>query len=160
VIVVADTSVLVNLCQIRQIELVARLFQEVLIPPEVASEFERLARQAARFQGLHLPAWIRIQTASHISAVIHAAGLDPGEAAALALALEIHADALLVDERRGHDLAVQLGMNTIGVLGILLQSKKSGFVSEVRPLLDALQSHAHFWIAPAIRQRVLALAGE
>jgi predicted nucleic acid-binding protein len=43
VIVVADTSVLLNLCRIGQVELLARLFHEVVIPLEVAAEFERLA---------------------------------------------------------------------------------------------------------------------
>jgi predicted nucleic acid-binding protein len=44
VIVVADTSVLLNLCRIGQVELLARLFHEVVIPPEVAVEFGRLAK--------------------------------------------------------------------------------------------------------------------
>lgn len=159
-IVVADTSVLLNLCRIGQVEMLARLFHEVVIPLEVAAEFDRLARQAARFQGLALPGWVRQQQASAISAAVRAANLDPGETAALALALEIRADALLVDERRGHQAAVQLGIKTIGVLGILLQAKSSGFIPQLRPLLDALERDAQFWIAPTIRQRVLQLAGE
>jgi predicted nucleic acid-binding protein len=45
VIVVADTSVLINLCRVGQGGLFQRLFQEVFIPPEVAAEFDRLAGQ-------------------------------------------------------------------------------------------------------------------
>jgi len=67
VIVVADTSVLLNLCRIGQVELLARIFHEVIIPPEVGAEFDRPARQAARFQGLTLPSWIRQQPASNIA---------------------------------------------------------------------------------------------
>lgn len=159
-IVVADTSVLLNLCRIGQVGLLARLFHEVVIPLEVAAEFGRLALQASRFQGLALPDWVRQQQASAISAALRAANLDPGETAALALALEIHADALLVDERRGHQVAIQMGIKTIGVLGILLQAKTSGLVPQVRPLLDQLEQEARFWIAPSVRQRVLQLAGE
>lgn len=159
-IVVADTSVLLNLCRIGQVELLACLFHEVVIPTEVSVEFARLARQSARFQGLTLPGWVRQQQAPAISPAIRAANLDPGETAALALALEIHADALLVDERRGHQVAMQMGLKTIGVLGILLQAKTSGFVPQLRPLLDALERDAQFWIAPPVRQRVLQIAGE
>ena len=159
-IVVADTSVLLNLCRIGQVELLARLFHEVVIPLEVAAEFNRLARQAVRVQGLTVPGWVRQQQAPAISAALRAESLDPGETAALALALEIHADALLVDERRGHQVAVQLGLKTIGVLGILLQAKTSGFISQLRPLLEALERDAQFWIAPAVRERVLQLAEE
>lgn len=62
-IVVADTSVLLNLCRIGQVELLARLFHEVVIPLEVAAEFDRLARQATRFQGLGLPGEVRVELA-------------------------------------------------------------------------------------------------
>jgi predicted nucleic acid-binding protein len=160
VIVVADTSVLLNLCRIGQVELLSRLFHEVVTPPEVAAEFDRLARQTTRFQGLTLPSWVRQQSAANIAAAIRAANLDSGETAALALALEIRADALLVDERRGHQVAVQLGIKTIGVLGILLQAKSSGFIPQLRPLLETLERDAQFWIASAMRQRVLGLAAE
>ena len=160
-IVVADTSVLLNLCRVGQIELLRRLFRDVMIPPEVAAEFARLSSQAPRFSGLLLPAWLRQQAASFIPASVRgAAGLDPGESAALALAVEIHADAILVDERRGHAVAIQLGLRTIGVLGILLQAKSSGLLDQVGPLLDQLEREAGFWITPALRARVLGLAGE
>jgi uncharacterized protein len=54
-------------------------------------------------------------------------GLDLGEAAALTLAAEIHADAVLIDERRGHDVAVQLGLRTIGILGSCCGRKLPAF---------------------------------
>lgn len=160
-IVVADTSVLLNLCRIGQVELLARLFREVVIPPEVAAEFGRLAGQTARFRGLTLPAWVRQRQPTTVPAVVRrAVGLDSGETAAIALALEIQADALLVDERRGHQVAVELGIKTIGILGILLQAKRSGLLPAVRPCLDQLKQEAGFWIAPTLRARVLKLAGE
>jgi len=160
VIVVADTSVLLNLCRIGRTDLLASLFREVVIPPEVAGEFIRLAAQVPRFHGLMLPPWVRQQGANRVPEAVQAARLDPGETAALALAVELHADALLVDERRGHMVARELGLRTIGVLGILLQARTSGLVPQLAPLLDELESKARFWISPAVRERVLRLAGE
>ena len=159
-IVVADTSVLLNLCCIGGEDLLLTLFAEVVIPDVVAREFEHLAVQAKRFAGLKIPVWIQRQQPSTIPITLRDAGLDPGETSALALALEIRADALLLDERRGHEVAVRLGVKTIGVLGILLQARKFGLVSELRPLLDQLERDAGFWLAASVRQRVLQIAGE
>ena len=54
-IVVADTSVVLNLCRVRHEHLLPALFGRVLIPTDVASEFSRLAGTDARFAGLILP---------------------------------------------------------------------------------------------------------
>jgi hypothetical protein len=73
VIVVADTSVLLNLCHVGQIEILSRLFRDVVIPPEVAAEFARLSAQVPRFLGLTLPPWIRQQVAGHVPPVVRSA---------------------------------------------------------------------------------------
>lgn len=159
-IVVADTSVILNLCCVKQAELLPRLFHEIVIPPEVASEFVRLTAELPRFIGLTLPTWIRQQPCSSIPETLAAEGLDEGETAALALALEIRADAVLVDERRGYETARRLGLNVVGVLGILLRAKVSGFLSQIGPVIVALRRDAEFWISEEVRDEVLRLAGE
>jgi uncharacterized protein len=161
VIVVADTSVVINLCCVGRGDLLRQLFQDVVIPPVVATEFARLAENSSRFVGLTLPEGIRQQAATTSPALLRSAvGLDPGEAAALALAVEIHADAVLLDERRGREVASQLGIRTIGILGFLLQATSAGFLLAVRPVLDDLLQKAGFWIAEPLRQQLLGLAGE
>ena len=161
-IVVADTSVVINLCCVGQGGLLRQLFREVVVPPAVAAEFARLASSVPRFAGLTLPEGIRQQAPTSLPALLRSAiGLDPGEAAALAPAVEIHADAVLLDERRGREAASQLGLRTIGhFLGLLLQAKSAGLLAAVRPVLDDLQREAGFWIANTLRQQVLRLAGE
>jgi predicted nucleic acid-binding protein len=161
VIVVADASVLINLCRVDQGGLFKRLFHEVLIPPEVAAEFVALTISVPRFSGLNLPDGIRQQSpAGLLPAVCAAEGLDLGEAAALSLAVEIHADAILIDERRGHEIAHQLGLRTIGLLGILLRAKAVGIVPRISPVIEMLERDAGFWISDKLRQEVLRLAGE
>ncbi len=148
-IVVADTSVLINLCRVGQ----GGLFQQ--------AEFDRLVGKTARFAALKLPPEIKQQSPTRQpTAVRDATGLDSGEAAALSLAVEIHADAVLIDERRGYEVAVQLGLRTIGILGILLRAKSVGALPAVKPILDALQRDAGFWLSESLRKQVLQIAGE
>ena len=160
-IVVADTSVLVNLCRVGQGGLFKSLFREAIIPPEVAAEFTRLAKTIPRFAGLKLPEGIREQSPKILSPMVRVApGLDAGEAAALSLAVEIHADAVLLDERRGYEVAIQLGLRPIGVLGILLRAKAAGFLPEIKPVIKMLRHDANFWISETLHEQVLRLAGE
>lgn len=159
-IVVADTSVILNLCRVQHEHLLPPLFGHVLIPYEVATEFERLARVGSRFVGLQLPVWIEQVAAPSPPAVIIEANLDLGETAALTLCLSSRADALLMDESLGRALAAQLGLKPIGIIGILLEARRRGLIGAVEPVLERLESDAGFWIAPGLRRRVLGLAGE
>ena len=86
--------------------------------------------------------------------------LDPGEAEAIALAMEVRSDLLLIDERRGRAAAKRLGTRVIGVLGILVEAKQRGLVPALRPMIAALEDEAGFRISAGLRERVLHVAGE
>lgn len=160
-IVVADTSVILNLAVVGQGELLALLFREVLVPPSVVSEFSRLSASHGRFAGLSLPAWARVQKPAMIPpALAQHTELHAGETEALALALEIHAGGVLIDEAVGRAVAIELGLTPIGVLGILVRAKRHGQLSAVGPVVDALLERARFRAAPELVQEVLRLAGE
>ncbi len=73
--------------------------------------------------------------------------LDAGEIAAIALAMEIAADAVLIDETDGRRAAHRLGLTTIGVAGILVRAHAAGLLSAVSPVLDQLQQKANFWLS-------------
>jgi len=137
------------------------LFGEVWIPPAVAAEFSRLAVARPRFRGLALPAWVRISPTVQVTVEVRACpGLDSGESEALSLALELHANAVLVDEAMGRRAAGLLSIPAIGIAGILLRAKELGLISAVRPLLIRLREEAGFWLRPKFEAEVLRLAGE
>lgn len=160
-IVVADTSVILNLCCIQREYLLRTLFGRVLIPNQVAAEFDRLAGAEPRFTGLSLPVWIEVMPAPQpFPPAVLQANLDIGESAAIALSLEQKADVLLIDESLGREVAAQLHLRTIGILGILLDAHQRKLIPGVASLLDRLEREAGFWIAPSLRVRVLKLAGE
>jgi len=161
VLVVSDTSVLLNLCRVSAEGLLRELFHEVWVPPAVAAEFSRLAGSRPRFQGLVLPGWVRISPAVQLMPEVRAcADLDPGETEALSLALELHADAVLVDEAAGRRAATLLKVAFVGVAGILIRARAGRLIPAVRPVLERLKVEAGFWLHPRFEAEVLRLAGE
>ncbi|NES80665.1 MAG: DUF3368 domain-containing protein [Moorea sp. SIO2B7] len=86
--------------------------------------------------------------------------LDIGEAEAIALALELKADQLLIDERRCRIIADRINLKYIGILGVLIEAKSQGLVPLVKPLVDDLINQAGFWIADSLYKSVLEAVNE
>jgi predicted nucleic acid-binding protein len=86
--------------------------------------------------------------------------LDAGEANAIALALELQANDLLIDERLGRQEALRLGLSIIGILSILLIAKQRNLIPRVQPVMDTLINQAGFRVSPQLYQRVLAISQE
>ena len=138
-------------------------FHEVWIPSAVETELQnipdamvRKTIDVARQQG-----WLKLRATTDAALVsLLTVELHLGEAEAIALALEMKADRLLMDEREGRAMARQLGLELTGVLGILLRAKKKGQIKAIRPEIDALRSNARFFIAPTLEATILKEAKE
>ena len=108
-----------------------------------------------------LPPWVEIRTVGDRSMLLRLLqDLDPGEAEALALAVELKADRVLIDGRHEREVAERLGLRFIGVLGVLLEAKDRGHLVAVRPVLDELVDSKRFWLSTRLRREVLKAAGE
>ncbi len=75
---------------------------------------------------------------------------------ALALALEINADLLLIDERRGRTEASRLGIRITGLLGILVEAKQQALIPAVQPLMDDLIAISEFRVSQALYNHIYA----
>lgn len=160
-IVVTDTSVILNLCRIEQQDLLRLMYGRVLTPTMVVVEFQRLAREDVRFQGLDFPDFIeKAAPLRLLPSLALSARLQAGEIAALSLAVERQADAVLMDELAGRAAATALGLRVTGLLGILRDAKELSLIPAVAPLLDRLEKEASFWISASLRNMVLKAAGE
>ena len=161
--VVSDTSPLSNLAIIGRLPLVFEQFGAVMVPEAVSGEVARLthrfgqeALSEVRHNGLLNVVAIR----DRVAADLLSAQLDRGEAEAIALAAEIRADWLLIDERAGRLFARRAGLRVTGVLGILIRAKMEGRIPLIKPELDALRSEARFFVGHDLERDLLAAAGE
>lgn len=85
--------------------------------------------------------------------------LGPGEAEAIALAAEMSGALLVMDDADGRRVARGLGLRVTGVLGVLVEAKCRGLLSEIKPVLDALSDEG-FWLSESLRRAVLDAVGE
>lgn len=152
-IVVSDTSPITALLTVGKVDLLSQLFGEVIIPPAVETELRRSHSQ--------LPPWMRTQAPkSSGKAKVYAQSVDYGEAEAIALAEELHADHILIDERKGRRLARQQGLPVIGLLGVILLSKRAQLIPSARALLDQLDKRAGIYLGDDVKDAALKTVGE
>ena len=85
--------------------------------------------------------------------------IDRGEAETVVLAEELNADAVLIDDRKARKIATLRGLNVIGTIGVLLNAKDKGLISEVKPLLEALTKR-EIRISKELYEHALELAHE
>jgi len=157
-IVVADASPIIALSRIDRLPLLRQVFGQVVVPEEVWHEIES---GPGGEQTLRSNPWIEPRAAQDRAQVdLLATSVDLGEAAAIVLAVETHADVLLMDERRARAVAEQRGLDVLGVVGVLLRSKAVGAIPAIGPVLDELVSHGRFRLAPELIRRARALANE
>lgn len=155
-IVVCNTSPIMNLAVVEKLDLIRLLCGKALIPEAVRQELLVISPDRFGAQGIQRLTWLETQCVTNRSLVDSLMlELDAGEAEAIALATEIKADLLLLDERQGRKVAHRLGLKCIGLLGLLVEAKRKGFISAVKPALDRMITEAGFWVGPQLYARVL-----
>lgn len=159
--IVSNSTPLINFAAIHRLDILEALFTTVHIPEAVEHELLERGRQ--------YPSATEIQHAAFI--VTHAVhnimlrealtvDLDRGEAEALTLALEHHAELLLLDEITGRMMAESYNIPFTGTIGCLIEAKQVGVIPSIKPLLDAMQQDARFWVHRRLYRKILNAHGE
>jgi predicted nucleic acid-binding protein len=152
VAVVSNSSPLIALARIQRLDLLPAIFESILIPPAVAREIAPSIPV--------LPTWLRIQAPSVLPPVpLLRRRLGAGEREALALAIELRADWIILDDLAARHAAEATGLNVIGTLGTLVTAKRAGLLQSIRPELDALV-RTSFFLSPQLYDELVRLADE
>ena len=157
-IVVSDASPIIALAAIGRLDLLPDLYGEVVVPIAVHEEITARPDGAALVAGRP---WLSARAARDRDLVSRLEiELDRGEPEAIALAVELPADLLVIDDRRGRTVAAQRGVPLIGVVGVLIEARTRGLLDSVRPVLDDLAARAGFWLGNDVRRQALKAVGE
>jgi len=166
VIIVSDTSPITNLAAVQTLDLLQFLYGSIIIPVAVYNELTQadIKKAVPGATEVQTYSWIQtrpVQNLQKVNEILVAnSNIHLGEAEAIVLALELKADLLLMDERRGRTLAMNYQLKVTGLLGVLLQAKKQGKIIAVKPLLEQLINDAEFRINDQLYEQVLQLAKE
>jgi uncharacterized protein len=163
VIVISDTSVITNLAAIGHLHLLQLLYGQILIPAAVYRELTDIDPPVSGTLEVQTLPWIGVRTVDNFRMVqqLQTQGqLDLGESEAITLALEMKADLLLIDERRGRAEANRRGIRITGLLGVLVEGKRRSLIDAVKPLMDELIGTSEFRVSQALYVQILELVKE
>ena len=157
-IVVSDASPLISLAATGYLEILKQLYEQVIIPEAVSQEITGSTPDLPGASEVQTLEWIIAQSVQdHVVVRALQSELDAGEAEAIALAVELQADLLLIYERRARVVATRLGLN---VVGVLVEAKHKSLIPHLKPILDVLITRAGFRVSPQLYERVLQAVGE
>ena len=143
-IIISDTTPIISLLKAEQLDLLQKLFQEVIIPKAVYNELISNTKFQNEAQIIKECSYIFVEEVIDTKSVNifrRVTGLDAGESEAIVMADEKKADLLLMDERKGRIVAKQMGLTITGTVGILLQSYDEGLLNayEIRESIYKLK---------------------
>jgi predicted nucleic acid-binding protein len=146
--VVSNASPLINLGAINQLDLLRQLYRQITIPKAVWAEVVRLGRGKPGSRAVSVAKWVRVKAVRDRSLVtLLLDDLDIGEAEAIALARELGAHLLLIDELRARRSAKLMGLPFTGLVGVLIEANRKGLVADLGGTLRELRERAGFRLA-------------
>jgi len=123
--VISNTSCLIALSNIQELDLLKKVYGEIYITPEVAAEF-----------GETLPGWISVLPVKDQAKVkLIANTLDIGESSTIALAMEQNESLLILDDGKARRFAENLGLTITGTLGVIVKAKQQGEAVDLKSII-------------------------
>ena len=141
-VIISDTSCLIVLSNIGQLDLLNKLYAHVTITPEVFDEFSKKYKEI-------LPEWIDIKEAKNKEKVNELNTLlELGESSSIILASETPESLVIIDDKKAREYALDFGLNVIGTIGVIKQATDRNIIEskeKANELFIELKNKG-FWI--------------
>lgn len=159
--IASNTSPISNLAKVGQLNLMQQIYGKILIPTAVYEELMDVRAGETVITAVQSATWLEIKPVQNQELVNELRNrVNVGEAEAIALAVEVEASRLIIDERLGRQAATDLGLRITGILGVLLIAKRQNLITAVKPIMDDLRTQASFRISSQLYTDVLNAADE
>jgi uncharacterized protein len=158
-IIVADSSPLIGLAKIGQLDLLPLLARRIMVPPAVWKEVVGPGMEISGAWEVAQRKWIEIVAPEPATVAPLLILLGEGEAEAIALAQRETSAVLLMDDLRARKIAARLNLRRMGTVALLGQAKHAGLVEKLKSLLDALLG-CGIYIRKELIEAALKEAGE
>jgi len=158
--VVSNSSPIIHLSKIGRLDLLKFLFDTIKIPEAVYKECVIEGGCRPEVKIIRDAKWIKVVNIKDTNLTkLLKAEVDEGEAEAIALALEIGADLVLLDDYEAREKARLLGLKVTGTIGILLKAKKKGLIKSLKDEIENLQLGG-FWLRKDFVKKILKIVDE
>jgi len=147
--IISDTSCFIVLSNIDEMELLYKVYSEVVTTPEIADEF-----------GEKLPEWVIVSKVKDSAyQQILELQIDKGESSAIALALETPDSTVILDDYKARKIASSLNLPYIGTVGVIVKAKLLGIIPSIKPILDKMKA-TNFRLSAELERDALLAAKE
>ena len=157
--VVVNSTPLIALAKAGQLDLLRRMYGEIIIPEAVFREVTDKDDVAAQGVKASLD-WIRIRCVdSATDRRMYSAKLHDGEVEVMLLAQEIRAETVIIDDGAAKRTAEYLGLPLTGTLGVIIKAKAQGLLEAVMPVVQRMEQNGMYF-SKALKALVRKLTGE
>ena len=137
--VVVNTTPLIALSCVGQLYILKKLYGEIIIPEAVYKELSVKAESICKKEVDSSLDWIRVdKIKNQMAKNMYKTQLHDGEVEVMILAQEVAADVVIIDDANAKKHAKYLKLPVTGTLGILIKAKKSGYIDELKPILQRM----------------------
>lgn len=158
--VIVNSTPLIALCHIDSLDILKKIYGEIIIPKAVYNEISAKENSVCKRQVDESRSWIKVENIQNeMAKALYKSQLHDGEVEVMILAKEKEADVVIIDDMNAKKHAKYLKLPVTGTLGVLIKAKKLGYINQLEPLLNGMVQN-NIYLGDKLIERCLKEVGE